>query len=100
MCETMQSSHLLSDVLGVEVFFLAPTASGDGAGTRFCAPLPPSPPPFRGIVENIINFLQKQVLTFFFRSQDEEVTVASGGNFWVGNSKIILDLYHVICLVR
>jgi hypothetical protein len=29
MCETMQSSHLLSDVLGVEVFFLAPTASGD-----------------------------------------------------------------------
>ena len=32
--------------------FLAPTASGDGAGARFCAPLPPS-----------------------------EVTVKSGGNF-------------------
>ena len=41
---------LLSDVLGVEVFLLAPTASGgDGAGPRFCAPLPPSPPRFRGI---------------------------------------------------
>ena len=52
MCETMKSSHLLSDVLGVEVFFLAPTASGDGAGARFCAPLPPSPPPFRGMAEN------------------------------------------------
>jgi len=38
---------LLSDVLGVEVFLLAPTASGgDGAGPRFCAPLPPSPPSF------------------------------------------------------
>jgi hypothetical protein len=39
--------ELLSDVLGVEVFLLAPTASGgDGAGPRFCAPLPPSPPSF------------------------------------------------------
>jgi hypothetical protein len=38
---------LLSDVLGVEVFLLAPTTSGDdGAGPRFCAPLPPSPPSF------------------------------------------------------
>jgi hypothetical protein len=37
----------LSDVLGVEVFLLAPTVSGgDGAGLRFCAPLPPSPPSF------------------------------------------------------
>ena len=47
MCETMQSSHLLSDVLGVEVFFVPPTASGDGAGARFCAPLPSSSPRFR-----------------------------------------------------
>jgi hypothetical protein len=38
----------LSDVLGVEVFLLAPTASGgDGAGPRFCSPLTPSPPSFR-----------------------------------------------------
>jgi hypothetical protein len=53
---------LLSDVLGVEVFLLAPTASGgDGAGPRFCAPLPPSPPSFPphflGIaLENRTNF--------------------------------------------
>jgi hypothetical protein len=41
---------LLSDVLGVEVFLLAPTSSdGDGAGPRYCAPLPPSPPRLRGI---------------------------------------------------
>ena len=39
---------LLSDVLGVEVFLLAPTASGDdGAGPRFCASLPTSSPRFR-----------------------------------------------------
>jgi hypothetical protein len=41
---------LLSDVLGVEVLLLSPTVSvGDGAGPRFCEPLPPSPPRFRGI---------------------------------------------------
>jgi hypothetical protein len=40
---------LLSDVLGVEVFLLTPTTcGGDGAGPCFCAPLPPSPPRFRG----------------------------------------------------
>jgi hypothetical protein len=31
---------------------LAPTASGDGAGERFCAPLPPSPPRFVALPEN------------------------------------------------
>jgi hypothetical protein len=37
---------LLSDVLGVEVFLLAPTASGgDGAGPRFFFFSPPSFPP-------------------------------------------------------
>ena len=48
-------------------------------------------------------FGKASFLPFFFGwrgSQDEEVTVESGGNFWVGTSKIILDLYHVICLVR
>jgi hypothetical protein len=44
----------LSDVLGVEVFLLAPTVSGgDCAGLRFCAPLSPSspssPPRFLGM---------------------------------------------------
>ncbi len=38
---------LLSDVLGVEVFLLAPTVSGgNGVGPRFCVPLSPSPPSF------------------------------------------------------
>ena len=79
MCETMQSSHLLSDVLGVEVFFLAPTASGDGAGAHFCV---------------TVSFDS----TFSWNCGKHQKL--SGGNFWVGTSKIILDLYHVICLVR
>jgi hypothetical protein len=50
----------LSDVLGVEVFLLAPTASGgDGPGPRFCAPLSPStlssfPPRFLGIARKTL----------------------------------------------
>ena len=66
MCETMQSSHLLSDVLGVEVFFLAPTVSGDVAGACFCAPLPPSPPPFRGMAENTQESSESKFFTLFF----------------------------------
>ncbi len=49
MCETMQSSHRLRPVMALVRALLAPTASDDGAGERFCAPLPPSPPRFRGI---------------------------------------------------
>ena len=41
---------LLSDVLGVKVFLLTPTASGgDGDGPRFYETLPPSSPRFRDI---------------------------------------------------
>jgi hypothetical protein len=44
MCETMQSSHRLRPVMAlVRVLLAAPTASGDGAVERFCAPLPPAP---------------------------------------------------------
>ena len=43
MCETMQSSHRLRPAMALVRALLAPTASGDGAGARFCAPLPPSP---------------------------------------------------------
>jgi hypothetical protein len=43
MCETMQSSHRLRPAMALVHALLAPTASGDGAGERFCAPLPPSP---------------------------------------------------------
>jgi hypothetical protein len=37
----------MSDVLGVEVFLLAPTVSGDDAGARFCESLSPSTTRFR-----------------------------------------------------
>jgi hypothetical protein len=81
---------LLSDVLGVEIFFLATTASGNGADARFCVTLPPSPPRFFCIRKIL------QVLNHFFfvgwRSH-EEVTV-------VGTSKIVLVFYPVNCLVR
>jgi hypothetical protein len=43
MCETMQSSNRLRPAMALVRALLAPTASGDGAGERFCAPLPPSP---------------------------------------------------------
>jgi hypothetical protein len=42
MCETMQSSHRLCPAMALVRASLAPTASGDDAGERFCAPLPPS----------------------------------------------------------
>jgi hypothetical protein len=42
MCETMQSSHRLRPAMALVRAFLAPTASLDGSGARFCAPLPPS----------------------------------------------------------
>jgi hypothetical protein len=43
MCETMQSSHRLRPAMALVRALLAPTASGDDVGERFCAPLPPSP---------------------------------------------------------
>ena len=39
MCETMQSSHRLRPVMALVRALLAPTASGEGAGAPFCAPL-------------------------------------------------------------
>ena len=43
MCETMQSSHRLRPAMALVRALLTPTASGDGAGERFCVSLPPSP---------------------------------------------------------
>jgi hypothetical protein len=46
---------------------LAPTASGDGAGERFCAPLPPSPPRFRDItLKTLTNFRKSTFFNLFF----------------------------------
>ena len=36
MCETLQSSHRLCPVMTLVRAFLAPTASGDGAGALLC----------------------------------------------------------------
>ena len=46
---------------------LAPTASGgDGAGPRFCAPLPTSPPRFRGIALKTLDEFPSTASFFFF----------------------------------
>jgi hypothetical protein len=87
MCETMQSSHRLRPAMALVRALLAPTASGDGAGERFCAPLPPSPHFSGACPEDLTNF-------FFFlenssifallggpQVEGKEVTVESGGNF-------------------
>jgi hypothetical protein len=63
----MQSSHRLRPAMALVRALLALTASGDGAGERFCAPLPPSPPRFRGIaLRTLMNFGKPVFLTFFF----------------------------------
>ena len=67
MCETMQSSHRLRPAMALVRALLAPTESDDGAGERFCAPLPPSPPRFRGIaLKTLVNFRKAVFLTFVF----------------------------------
>ncbi len=38
MCKKMQSSHRLRPAMALVRALLAPTASGDGAGERFCVP--------------------------------------------------------------
>jgi hypothetical protein len=64
---------------------LAPTASGDGAGEPFCAPLPPSPH-FSGACQRLtIFFFLENSSIFCFGGEPEsrrqkEVTVESGGN--------------------
>ena len=64
---------LLSDVLGVEVFFLAPTVSDNGAGVLFCALLSPSTPCFDGIpltLETLDEFPENPIFTPFSSSVD------------------------------
>jgi hypothetical protein len=80
MWETIQSSHRLCPVMALVRAFLTPTASGDGAGAHFCVPLPSSP-------------------HFSTTCPDSQGTRKSRWSR-VGSSKIILDFYPVICLVR
>ncbi len=82
MCETMQSSHRLRPAMALVRVLLAPTASGDGAGKRFCAPLPPSPHFSRTCKKRLNEF----PFLHFLRGgpssrRHSEVTVESGGNF-------------------
>ncbi len=128
MCETMQSSHLLSDVPGpfrvmlkthgssknpvFNLFFTDPRGLGSQGGVGWeLRRVGTSACTTADFASTFSSHGGKHwrigKASFFYPffwvgggSQDEEVKVESGGNFWVGTSKIILDLYHVICLVR
>ncbi len=83
MCETMQSSHRLRPAMALVRALLAPTASGDGAGERFCAPLPPSPHFSGACPDSRKDFHEFQEIRPFLWGGPtrQEVTVESGGNF-------------------
>ena len=72
MCETMQSSHRLRPAMALVRALLAPTASGDGAGERFCAPLPPSPHFSGACQKDLTNF-------FYFFSENSSIFTLLGG---------------------
>jgi hypothetical protein len=50
--------------VGCGGLLVVPTATDDDAGARFCAPLSPSPPRFRGTWKHLTNFLNSQFLPF------------------------------------
>ena len=92
---------LRSDVMGVEVFLLALTASGDGAGAHFCVTLPLSSQRFRGMTwKHRTNFLKKSVFLPFWEGGDLSYRTRKSRWSRVGTSKILLDFYPVISLVR
>jgi hypothetical protein len=64
MCETMQSSHRLRPVMALVRALLTPTASGDDAGERFCASLPPSPH-FSGPCQTRLEEFAKKIVHFY-----------------------------------
>ena len=83
MCETMQSSHRLRPAMALVRALLAPTASGDGAGARFCAPLPPSPHFSAACPEKTANFLKIQFFFFFMGGGLKSKALGShGGVGW------------------
>ena len=89
MCETMQSSHRLRPAMALVRALLVPTASGDGAGERFCAPLPPSPH-FSGACPERLDEFPKigHFYTFLWGGPQVEGTRKSRWSR-VGTSKII-----------
>ncbi len=90
MCETMQSSHRLRPAMALVRALLTPTASGDDAGERFCASLPPSPH-FSGAYQRRLHeflFLKIRPFCTFWGDPKVEVTRKSRWSR-VGTSKII-----------
>ena len=93
MCETMQFSHRLRPAMALVRALLAPTASGDDAGERFCAPLPPSPH-FSGacqirLDEFLFFFLEKFVHFYTFLGDPQEEGTRKSRWSRVGTSQII-----------
>jgi hypothetical protein len=87
MCETMQSSHRLRPAMVLVRALLVPTTSGDGAGERFCASLPPSPHFSGSLRKDFTNFVH--FYTFFVGDPQVEGTRKSRWSR-VGTSKIII----------
>ena len=83
MCATMQSSHRLRPAMALVHALLAPTASGDGAGERFCAPLPPSPH-FSGACQTRLEEFPKNrpFLHFFGGTLKSKALGSHGGVGW------------------
>ena len=90
MCETMQSSHRLRPAMALVRALLAPTASGDGAGERFCAPLPPSPHFSGACPEKTGRISENSSIFTLFYGGDPQVE-GTRKSRWsrVGTSKII-----------
>ena len=83
MCETMQSSHRLRPAMALVRALLAPTASGDDAGARFCASLPPSPDFVAACPEKTREFPKNPVFFPLFYGGDPQVK-ALGSHGGVG----------------
>ena len=83
MCETMQSSHRLRPAMALVRALLAPTASGDGAGERFCASLPPSPH-FSGACQTRLEEFPKKssIFTLFWGTLKSKALGSHGGVGW------------------
>jgi hypothetical protein len=101
MCETIQSSHRLCPVMTLVHAFLTSTVSGDDTGARFCVSLSTSPHFSAACPEKTYEFPENPVFFYPFLwggtlSQDTRKSRWSR----VGTSKIELDFYFVICLVR
>jgi hypothetical protein len=112
MCETIQFSHRLLPAMVLVRTFLAPTESDDDTGALFCVPLPPSPHLSSACPVKTHEFQIQLFFALFYPAENPAffspflwgwtLSQDTRKSRWsrVGTSKIILDFYHVICLVR